>query len=61
MDDLLSNAQFGEDKGNGIELFVDRAICIWNGIELFAKGNGIEHLWTELLQMLSEDYAGWLQ
>ena len=43
MDDLLSNARFGEDKGNGIELF--------------AKGNGIEHLWTELLQMLSEDYA----
>lgn len=27
-------------------------------IELFVKRNGIEHLWTELLQMLSEDYAG---
>lgn len=27
MDDLFSNAQFWEDDGNGIELFVDRTIC----------------------------------
>ena len=27
MDDLFSNAQFWEDDGNGIELFVYRAIC----------------------------------